>query len=310
MADWFVNLNWDHNVDIWMNCRRNGRAAIGWWDGSEKELADNTSYQKAIAHFREIKPTDRVVAFLKNRRLGGWGTVLKGHDPKIWDPQLHPGKDGGDFGRVVQVRWEEDGTPPIGKGSVMKRDEMYGFDFRPTISSLRAESFERLKAIIQDSARWEPLYELASADDDAAEPQAEREDETPSPLREAALRNILARNLSLIESGLQPFDSANGPEEVSVGEAGRIDLLCKDRDGNPVVIELKRDRSSDEVVGQLARYVGYVKKHFLKPGKRVRGIVVTHEADERLLLAIEAFENVELRLYDVKVTLRKPADSA
>lgn len=74
-----------------------------------------------------------------------------------------------------------------------------------------------------------------------------------------------------------------------------------------MVVELKRDTSSDRVFGQLARYMGYVKKHYLSEGKLVRGMIVAHAADEHLLLALEAFPSVELKLYDVSVTIR-PAE--
>lgn len=303
---WFINLNWDHNIEIWMNCRKNGRAAIGWGDPHDE--VEHPAGRRAEGYLRQVAPGDRIVAFLKNRRLGGWGTVTEAYNPQDYDPQLRPGTDEPDFGKVVHVQWEQSATPPLGKAALMKREEMYGFNFMYTISPLRPDSFDRLKGMIEDPKRWEPIYELEEVVPESAETATEdsEDDEAPSPLRETALRQLLAQKLDLIESGLVPFQKGNSAEEFQVGIAGRIDLLCKDRNGNPVVIELKRDRSSDEVIGQLARYMGYVKKHLLPAGKIVRGIVVAHAIDERLELAVDALANAELRVYQVQVSVHKP----
>jgi RecB family endonuclease NucS len=124
------------------------------------------------------------------------------------------------------------------------------------------------------------------------------------PLRESALRRILARDLSLVEPGLKPFDPERGAEEYSV-EVGRMDLFCRDKDDNPVVIELKKDDACDAVVGQLARYMGYVGEHHLPPGGRVRGIIISHDADETLRYAIKAVAGAELLTYEVEVRVHK-----
>jgi len=71
-------------------------------------------------------------------------------------------------------------------------------------------------------------------------------------------------------------------------DAGRIDILCTDRrTGNFVVIELKKGRSSDTVLGQVLRYMGWVKHHLAKGGA-VRGVIVSNERDEKLKYALQA----------------------
>ena len=45
-------------------------------------------------------------------------------------------------------------------------------------------------------------------------------------------------------------------------DIGRIDILAKDkRGGQLVVIELKKDQTSDDTVGQLTRYMGWLEEH-------------------------------------------------
>jgi hypothetical protein len=57
-----------------------------------------------------------------------------------------------------------------------------------------------------------------------------------------------------------------------------------------IVVELKRGRPSDKVVGQAARYIGYMRTYPAKPGQPVEGlIIIAHEADEPLRYAVAAF---------------------
>ena len=311
MANWLINLNWDFNIEIWQNCRKNGRAALGWKQWSEGEIPNLSSFQKAMRYFRAMKKGDRIIAFLKDRRLGGIGTITKPYDEMTFDPQLHPGTKDPDFGRVIHVAWEDEDVPPPNEASRMQPDEFHGFAWVAAVNPLKEDAFDRLAKIMRDRKRWEPIAELAEereTEDKIAEEPVE--EEWLSPLREAALRKILARNLALLEPGLKPFDAKEGAEEIPVGAAGRIDLLCKDANGNLVVVELKRDTSSDRVVGQLLRYMGYVKENKLPKGKVVRGMIVAHEHDEHLRLALQAIPNVEMKLYEVSVSIRNGVKKA
>jgi len=42
--------------------------------------------------------------------------------------------------------------------------------------------------------------------------------------------------------------------------AGRLDLFCRDVHGNYVVVELKKTQGTDQVVGQILRYMGWVRE--------------------------------------------------
>jgi RecB family endonuclease NucS len=46
-------------------------------------------------------------------------------------------------------------------------------------------------------------------------------------------------------------------------------------------VEIKRRKESDEVVGQIQRYMSWVDEHLAK-GRRVRGIIVTSDTDKKL----------------------------
>jgi hypothetical protein len=158
MANWLINLNWKFHSEIWQNCRRNRRAAIGWGQDSDDDLKTDNSYQRASGYFKKIEAGDCVVAFLKDYRLGCWGTVTKPYNKQIFEPQLAAKTEEADFGRIIHVRWENVDTPPINQAARMRPEDVRGFNCRWTINPLKSpEVFERLKRIIKNRSRWEAL---------------------------------------------------------------------------------------------------------------------------------------------------------
>ena len=115
---------------------------------------------------------------------------------------------------------------------------------------------------------------------------------------EKELRNFLGIHPYKIEKG---FELVKGGVEYET-DVGRIDLLCVDEKGNHVVVELKKVRDSDRAVGQLLRYMGWVRENLAK-GKDVKGIIITHEYDEKLDYAAKAFDNIHARYYAIKFEL-------
>jgi len=87
-------------------------------------------------------------------------------------------------------------------------------------------------------------------------------------------------------------------------DIGPIDILAKDKkEKNHVVIELKKNQTSDDTVGQLARYMGWIRDK--KNDKKVKGIIIAAEYDRRLDYALKVFPNVEVFLYEVNFKLNK-----
>jgi YhcG PDDEXK nuclease domain len=88
-------------------------------------------------------------------------------------------------------------------------------------------------------------------------------------------------------------------------DVGRIDLLAKHkREGRWLVIELKREQSTDQTVGQLLRYIGWVRHHLAGKDEPVHGMIICREADKALQYALHAVSNVELQLYEVEFRLK------
>jgi endonuclease len=124
---------------------------------------------------------------------------------------------------------------------------------------------------------------------------------------ERDLRNYLAKNLQSLEPGLKPYqDEEFSGVEFPVG--GRfIDILAQDSRGGFVVIELKVSRAYDRVMGQLMRYMGWVRKN-LADGNQVRGIIVAREIGEDLKLAASLITEVRLVEYEISFKLRPVED--
>ena len=124
---------------------------------------------------------------------------------------------------------------------------------------------------------------------------------------ESDLRDFLARNLAIIEPGLQLYEE-EGITGVEFPVGGRFaDLLGVDAQGRLVVIELKVSRGYDRVIGQLLRYMAWISEHQAESGQGVRGIIVAREISDDLRLACSSIPDVELYEYELAVTLRRVA---
>lgn len=125
-------------------------------------------------------------------------------------------------------------------------------------------------------------------------------------LLERDLQRYLAENLECIESGLQLYDD-DGIRgiEYEAGGGRRIDILAVDKGGDFVVLELKVSKGYDRVVGQLLRYVNWVRQNLAAPGQGVRGMIICRTMSEDLRLACAGMKGVELFEYQLSVAVTK-----
>ena len=73
---------------------------------------------------------------------------------------------------------------------------------------------------------------------------------------------------------------------------GPIDILAKSKNNDGyLIIELKKGRTSDAVVGQLLRYIGWVKES-MADGKIVKGVVVVLGLDDKLKYALKEVREI------------------
>lgn len=156
-------------------------------------------------------------------------------------------------------------------GAIERLTETYGDKYEKIIKAEEKLSSDlNIDIITLDTFLWWIIQEgsKSSVEEEAIPFEAEEE-----------LRNYLSLHPEAIEKGLRIVE--NGTEYST--DVGNIDLLSKDKDGNFVVMELKKFRESDRALGQLQRYIGWVKEE-RAGGEIPRGILITHEFDEKLVL--------------------------
>ena len=89
-------------------------------------------------------------------------------------------------------------------------------------------------------------------------------------------------------------------------DTGPIDILAISKDKNTLlVVELKKGRVSDNVVGQIQRYIGYVKEELAESHQNVKGIIIGLEDDIRIKRALSVTNNIEFYRYKVNFNLFK-----
>ena len=87
-------------------------------------------------------------------------------------------------------------------------------------------------------------------------------------------------------------------------DTGPIDVLAVSKDRKRIlVLELKRGRASDSVVGQVLRYMGYVVEEIAEEGQRVEGAIIALEDDPKLRRALQAISHVHFYRYKVRFSL-------
>lgn len=169
----------------------------------------------------------------------------------------------------------------------------------------------RLYRIGQDPA---PLYSNAVEPDRPATSEGDEDEDLLAEERatesgefayEADLRNYLAKNLHQLEPGLRVYED-EGVTGVEFPVGGRfIDILAVDSNMSLVVVELKLSRGYDRVVGQLMRYVAWIKKNLADESQTVRGVIVARQISTDLLLACSLVPDVELYEYRLSLSLNR-----
>lgn len=124
---------------------------------------------------------------------------------------------------------------------------------------------------------------------------------------EKHLEDFLVQNWKQMEMG-KKYDIFEDEGEL-VGQqyptdTGPIDILAVSKDKKELlVIELKKGRASDAVIGQTQRYMGYVQEELAESNQSVKGIIIALEDDLRLKRALSVTQNIEFYRYQVSFKL-------
>jgi restriction system protein len=89
-------------------------------------------------------------------------------------------------------------------------------------------------------------------------------------------------------------------------DTGPIDILAVRKDKKELlVVELKKGRASDVVVGQILRYMGYAMQELAEKDQGVRGVIVALDDDPRLRRALAMTPTIDFYRYQVSFKLLK-----
>ena len=165
-----------------------------------------------------------------------------------------------------------------------------------TVSNVTHHQDEILK-LIGDAPQAAPLI---AADKAVEDPYAFALEEH--------LEEFLVKNWSQTELGKKYaiYSDGDAVGQQFPTDTGPIDILAVSKDQKQLlVVELKRGRASDVVVGQVLRYMGYVQDVLTSPGQSVSGVIVGLEDDPKLKRALSVVSSVEFYRYEISFKLVK-----
>lgn len=114
-------------------------------------------------------------------------------------------------------------------------------------------------------------------------------------------RTPLAKEWTILSTPEDPEAGNQYPTDV-----GRIDILAvHKKQPRLLVVELKRNQSTDQTVGQTLRYVGWVKKHLAKEEQNVEALIIAHKVEKEAHYALFTLANVRIMTYEVEFRLKE-----
>jgi restriction system protein len=128
---------------------------------------------------------------------------------------------------------------------------------------------------------------------------------------EKHLEDFLIENWSNTDLGREYDLFKNEDGEIQAQqyytEVGPIDILAIKKDKSEVlIIELKKGRSSDAVVGQMLRYVTAVKREVAEEGQKIRAIILTGQDDKKIRYSLEPLNGlIEFMVYKVSFAIER-----
>ena len=290
----------------WEYDLRNGTIAVGWTELGDISKLSKTELRSKYAEVygdniakssvtrdvnalwrfhHELLPGDIIIARRGTKKIIGIGTVT-GDSFYNWEKGRERVADltEGVYANFLPVRWNE-------KEITFDRIVLSFF----TIYEIPEEKYQRLV--------------------EGSEPDAE---DTPADVEESVefvfekyLEDFIVTNFESIFAGswrlYEDPEGSTGQQYPAISDSGeligRIDILARSTNAY-LVIELKKGRGTDRVIGQILRYMGWVRDNLCKEGEAVRGLIICRDVEERLTYALGMVQDiVQVKLYSVDFQL-------
>lgn len=271
-----ISIGWRELNDISAYSEDELRAAV------EREYGSTRSFNMLWDFYHSVKEGDIVIARKGRKRIAGVGIVTKS---AYFDREKNLKVIGAEhyYPNHIGVNWHDSPRDKEFDRIVFGMQTIYG------ISDVQ----------YQELVGEQPIRE------DVPEQDIENKAEF---VLEKYLEDFIVSNFAAIFQ--KELVLYRDPEENVIGQqyttdVGRIDILAQDsKSGNFTVIELKKGRESDVVVGQTLRYMGWVQENLCKNGQTVKGLIICKDIDSKMSYALKMTNNVEVKLYRVDFALR------
>jgi len=125
---------------------------------------------------------------------------------------------------------------------------------------------------------------------------------------EAHLEDFLVKNWEQTELGKEfdIYEEEGEKAQQYQTDTGPLDILAISKDRKRLlVVELKKGRASDAVVGQTLRYMGYVQGVLAENGQTVHGAIIALEDDPRIRRALAMVDSIQFYRYQISFKLVK-----
>ncbi len=114
---------------------------------------------------------------------------------------------------------------------------------------------------------------------------------------ERLVEEVLARDLSVIEDGLELID-----RQTHLPGVGRADIIARDKKGRLVVVEVKSGIADDTTLTQILAYMSALEQ---REDSEVRGIIVANGFSKKLVHAAKLISNIKLVEIRADITIVK-----
>ncbi len=123
---------------------------------------------------------------------------------------------------------------------------------------------------------------------------------------EEHLEHFLVKNWAQTELGKEYdiYEEDGEKAQQYQTDTGPLDILAISKDKKRLlVVELKKGRASDAVVGQTLRYMSFVQEMLAEKDQTVHGIIIALEDDQRIHRALAMVPNIKFYRYQVNFKL-------
>jgi len=229
---------------------------------------------------------------LRASRADVWKSIREGHKVLIYctgDVEPYPSQLSHIFTIIRVELGDEKAVLILGEKielrQKMTRDEILG----------RVESGELSEGMGRCGTQGFNIGPIAESDLEVVRKWSESRElkEGMAISRETDLHKYLKEFPEKIEKGLKIID----PKDILPEGAGIPDLVCKDRDGNYVAVEIKPAEAGYDALGQIVSYKGALTK---TTSAKVRGIIVASSFDPKMRFSVEITDSRGLKLVELK----------